>query len=175
MSPYRAADRIMWAVDAMDIQPDDRVLEIGSGHGVALSLIAERLRGGHVVGIDRSPKMIRRAGQRNAEHVEAGTVSLVEADGASADLGDARFDKALAIHVGVFLRGNPAGELDVIRRHLVPDGRLFLSYQPFRAEEIPVTIELVSSRLRANGFEVVDRLEADVRSGRVMCVVATPG
>ena len=32
----KVSDRIRWGVDTLDIQPDDQVLEIGCGHGVAV-------------------------------------------------------------------------------------------------------------------------------------------
>jgi SAM-dependent methyltransferase len=67
----RASERQRRAVEELDIQPGDRVLELGCGHGVAASLVCDNLGpGGHLTAIDRSPKMIEAASSRNAEAAE---------------------------------------------------------------------------------------------------------
>ena len=58
------------------MRPSDRLLEVGCGHGVAVSLVCERLTTGTITAIDRSPKMIEMATRRNREHVDAGRAVL---------------------------------------------------------------------------------------------------
>jgi precorrin-6B methylase 2 len=140
-----AAERLVWAVDVLAVEPTDRLLEIGCGHGVAVSLVCEKLDGGTITAIDRSAKMIEAARKRNAEHVASGvaffqTVSLEEAD-----LGDVRFDKVFAINVG-----------------------LFCSTVPPIAASVPAVLE-------SSGFTVTEILTQDLGRTRVGCVVAGDG
>ena len=166
-----AAERLVWAVDTLAIEPADRLLEVGCGHGVAVSLACERLDGGSIVAIDRSPKMIGMASARNADHVAAGRASFQAVALRDADFGGARFDKVLAVHVGVFLRGDPERELGVIEGCLADGGALHLAWGPFTAEEVPATAERLSAAVTAHGFAVASVLE----EGRSVCVIARAG
>jgi ubiquinone/menaquinone biosynthesis C-methylase UbiE len=123
--------RLRGIVDGMGIAPDDRVLEVGCGHGVAASLVCERLEGGHLVAIDRSAKMIDAATRRNASHVEAGKAEFVVADFEDVDLGDRRFEKILAVRVGLFYR-EPERAQRIAARWLAPGGAVFAVFDPPR-------------------------------------------
>src|SRR5215218_86995 len=87
----KASERFVWAVDTLEVRPADRLLEVGCGHGVAVSLVCERLTTGTITAIDRSPKMIEMATRRNREHVEAGRAVLEAVALEDADLGERRF------------------------------------------------------------------------------------
>ena len=118
--------RLHHLVTRMNIQPDDQVLEIGCGHGVAASLICERLTSGRLLAIDRSPKMIDAAVRRNAVHVEAGTAVFMCAEFESMDFGRQRFNKILAARVALFER-DPAARA-ALQRLLLPGGKAFIAY-----------------------------------------------
>ena len=98
------SERLRKVVDELDIQPGDRVLEIGCGHGVAASYVCERLEGGRLTAVDRSRKMIEAARRRNAGHVEAGRAEFLVAALEHLELGERRFDKIFAVRVGLFHR-----------------------------------------------------------------------
>jgi ubiquinone/menaquinone biosynthesis C-methylase UbiE len=115
------SERLRAVVDRLDIQPGDRVLEIGCGHGVAATLVCERLDGGRLTAIDRSPKMIEAAARRNAEHVERGAAEFIVASLEDADLGDRRFEKVFAVRVGLFHR-EPDRAHRLAERWLAPGG-----------------------------------------------------
>jgi cyclopropane fatty-acyl-phospholipid synthase-like methyltransferase len=163
-----------WAVDRLDVQPRDRVLELGCGHGVAVGLICERLDGGVVVGVDRSPKMIAAASKRNAAHVTAGRARLVTADVGEADLGGERFDKVLAVRFPPLLRGQAGATLATVRDHLVEGGALYVVEHPLAADRLQGAADAIVLRLRQHGF-AVDAIVLEQGDRPAVCVVAADG
>jgi len=121
------SERLRLVVELLDIQPDDEVLEIGCGHGVAATLVCERLEGGHLTAVDRSPKMIEAATRRNAAYVDAGKAEFLLASLEDLDLGERRFDKIFAVRVGLFHR-DPERARDIVTRWLAPGGSLLISF-----------------------------------------------
>ena len=124
----KASERFVWAVDTLEVHPADRLLEVGCGHGVAVSLVCERLTTGTITAIDRSPKMIEMATRRNREHVDAGRAVLETIALEDADLGDRRFDKVFAFNVAPFWQ-EPEAALGAVREHLARDGAIYLFYR----------------------------------------------
>ena len=111
------SERLRSVVEQLGVRPEDRVLEIGCGHGVAATMVCERLTTGSYLGVDRSPKMVAAAAARNpgAEFAVGALETL--------DLGDRRFDLVFAVRVGLFHR-EPARAQELARAWLAPGGRL---------------------------------------------------
>jgi SAM-dependent methyltransferase len=162
-------ERLVWAVETLQVQPADRLLEIGCGPGHAISLVCERLDGGTVTAIDRSEVAIRAARERNLGHAATGKASFLRVALADADFGNERFDKIFAINVNVFWL-EPARELAVIRRLLSPDGALYLFYQPPTAAKAREVAGRVSGQLAANGLTVAPVLVRELSKGVSVCV-----
>ncbi len=118
------SERLRSVVEKLNIRPNERVLEIGCGHGVAATLVCERLEEGHLTAIDRSAKMIQAATRRNAAYVKAGRVDFLVASLEDLDLGDRRFDKIFAVRVGLFHR-DPERARRLVERWLAPGGEVF--------------------------------------------------
>jgi ubiquinone/menaquinone biosynthesis C-methylase UbiE len=123
------SERLRAVVEQLDVQPDDRVLEIGCGHGVAATYVCERLDTGRLTAVDRSPKMIAAAARRNAEHVAAGRAEFLVQRLEELDLGERRFDKVFAVRVGLFHR-EPERARALVERYLAPGGRILVEYDP---------------------------------------------
>jgi ubiquinone/menaquinone biosynthesis C-methylase UbiE len=123
------SERLRSIVDQLSIRPDDRVLEIGCGHGVAATLACERLEGGHLIAVDRSPKMIKAARRRNAAYVDVGKAEFLVANLEDLDLGDRRFDKIFAVRVGLFQR-EPERARSLVEPWLAPGGAVRAFFDP---------------------------------------------
>jgi SAM-dependent methyltransferase len=171
----RPSERFVWAVDTLAPDPADRVLEVGCGHGVAVSLVCERLTSGRITAIDRSPKMIELAARRNREHIAAGRAVLKTAALEQADFGDERFDKAFAFNVAPFWL-QPEQALGIVRPHLAPGGAFYLFWdarhtQPGRARKLA---DELCEKLRLAELRLVQVLVQDLRPVPAVCVVGRP-
>jgi SAM-dependent methyltransferase len=121
------------ALELLELQPADAVLELGCGSGRLLSALAARLRSGFAVGVDPSELMVRHAQARNRHWIARGRAQVRSAH--SGDLGafpDGRFDKVLGAHV-VYFWSDPRRDLAEIRRVLRPGGALLLGFFPAEA------------------------------------------
>lgn len=170
----KAAERLVWAVETLDVGPDDHLLEIGCGHGVAVSLVCERLEGGTITAIDRSETMLALARGRNRELIASGKAVVRAAALPRADFGGKRFDKIFAIRVGLFWK-QPATALGSVRQLLVPGGTVYLFHES-PAWQGEGTTQAFTNRatdiLRDQGFSVTAVLCKDLQPGQIACIVA---
>jgi SAM-dependent methyltransferase len=171
----KASERFVWAVDTLEVRPADRLLEVGCGHGVAVSLVCERLTAGTITAIDRSPKMIEMATRRNREHVDAGRAVLEAVALEEADFRDRRFDKAFAFNVAPFWQ-QPEAALGTVREHLTRHGAVYLFWDarhsaPERARDLGNEL---ADRLRDGGFSVDRVLVEDLRPVPAVCAIGRP-
>jgi trans-aconitate methyltransferase len=159
--------RVRWAVQRLNVDPDDQVLEIGCGAGVAVSLVCDQLGRGSITGIDRSATAIARATQRNVEHVASGKAVLRQVDLAALALPGRRFHKIFAINVNLFWLPSAAAELATIRNHLRPDGVLRLFYETPDSGRTRQVADRAAAALRHHAFSSV---VIDTVSPRLFCI-----
>lgn len=152
MTSARNPDRLVRAVEILDVAADQHVLEIGCGSGVAVSMVCERLGTGRITGIDRSPTAIARATRRNAADIAAGKAVLRRVELAGLDLPDDSFDTIFGVNVNLFWVRPAGAALATLRRLLRADGRLHLMYEMPPGREPSRTGEVVRSALDAAGF-----------------------
>ncbi|MEV1244526.1 class I SAM-dependent methyltransferase [Nonomuraea sp. NPDC050022] len=121
--------RNIWAVRLLDVQPTDRVLEIGFGPGIAIAEFAARATQGHVFGVDHSQAMVRRATRHNAAAVRARRVHLTCASVERLPGFGGPLDAILAVNSLGFWP-DPVARLRELRGLLRPGGRIALVSQP---------------------------------------------
>jgi ubiquinone/menaquinone biosynthesis C-methylase UbiE len=110
-----------WAIGLMSIQPDDFVLDIGCGGGVAIGEIARIATNGFVAGVDYSEIMVRQALKHNAAAVCATRVEIRNGSISNLPFKDESFDKAYAIESFNFWP-DPIAGLKEVHRVLRPRG-----------------------------------------------------
>ncbi len=160
-------ERSCWTVDLLHIDPDDRVLELGCGPGVALEHVARRLLSGTVVGIDHSPVMVKQATSRNREAIAAGR-ALVRVGPIMEDVRAAGgpFTKVFSVNVIQFMPDKTAF-FRLLYAKLAPAGIVATTYQPrnknpTRADAIAMA-DQISAAMKSAGFGKIHVEERDFK------------
>jgi ubiquinone/menaquinone biosynthesis C-methylase UbiE len=110
------------SVAALDLCPEDTILELGCGPGMALKQMASAATRGLVIGLDSSPDMLAQAARRNRATMRAGRTRLVLGRFDALPFHSESVDKILAVNVAYFFRDN-ADELREAHRVLRPGGK----------------------------------------------------
>lgn len=111
------------AIELLDIAEQDDVLEIGFGPGWALKKMAKFARTGKIIGVDRSPTMLRQAQARNRAAIEDGKLKLIQGSFEQLPLESATVDKVLAVNV-IYFCSTTGTALAEARRVLRPGGTM---------------------------------------------------
>lgn len=146
--------RLLWAVEVLDPQPNDQVLEIGCGSGVAAGLICDRLERGRLLAIDRSEAGVDRTRRRNAHHIDAGRLSVRHIDLATLRVPVKRLDRVFAFNVNLFWVRDCHNEVGLLHERLSPGGAAYLFFDAARREQVPTIVEKTSASLAQAGFRI---------------------
>ena len=122
-------ERIRWTLSLLDLKPDDRILEIGFGPGIAVEQASQIASKGFVAGVDHSEVMLRQAVRRNARAIDNGRVALQLASAAELPRFGEPFDKIFSIN-SIHFWPNPIESLKEMRELLKPSGLLAVTMQP---------------------------------------------
>jgi ubiquinone/menaquinone biosynthesis C-methylase UbiE len=109
-------------IHEMDLQPGDRVLDLGCGIGWATRMIAARLTQGSAAGVDISDEMISRA---QADPTNPHNISFVNAPATALPFEDSFFDKVFSVESLYYYPDIPAA-LKEVSRVMKPGGLAYL-------------------------------------------------
>ena len=146
---YENRERITWAIEQLDIQPDDFLLEIGVGPGLGIERAAGKAYNGLAAGIDLSETMIGQARRRNARGIGEGHIELRQADVSNLPYEENSFDKVFAIN-SLHHWPDPASGLRECRRVLKAGGLVAIIEQPHGVQS--------EAAIRRRGDELVRQL-----------------
>jgi arsenite methyltransferase len=115
------------ALAQLDVQPDERVLEVGFGGG---DLLSSLLRSGakEVVGIDISDAIVARARRRFRREARGGRLRLLTGSAEALPRREGGFDKVASVNTVYFWK-RPAAVLAEFARVTRSGGRLVLAFQ----------------------------------------------
>ncbi len=120
------ADLIEECLNALELQKDDALLDLGFGGGRALQRAATMTEG-PLFGVDFSPDVVAE-GQRSLRGlIRSGRLTLLSADVLELPLADGLFTKILTTNTIYFWPDLPAA-LVSLARVLAPEGRLVIGF-----------------------------------------------
>lgn len=159
------------ALAALRVNPGDRILEIGFGHGRTLEQLVAAAPSGFVAGLDHSSEMYAMAHRRCAPLLPSGRLELHLGSSLAMPYPDGHFDRVLAVHTLYFWR-NPTEHLREIHRVMKDNGVCVLGFRPKEdphAASFPETVYTFFSR------DVVRDLLFDVGFGKIDLSEPVPG
>jgi ubiquinone/menaquinone biosynthesis C-methylase UbiE len=167
-------NRIHWTLSLLDIQPDDRLLEIGFGPGFAVELASKIASEGWIAGVDHSGVMVRQASKRNARSIRDGKVVLRLGSVSNLPTFNEPFDKIFTIN-SIHFWNDPVDCLKTLRKQLRPGGLIAVTIQPrSRSATDETTLEMgkeIAMNLNRAGFSQVTLEIKQLRPVSVACAL----
>jgi ubiquinone/menaquinone biosynthesis C-methylase UbiE len=112
---------------SLELQDDDRVLDIGFGGGYLLDKMAEKVHCGLIAGIDSSPAMVENARRRFRRAIRTGKMEIRCAQVEAIPYPGETFSKVSSVN-SIFYWSDPAAGLAEIYRVLDVNGWLVLTF-----------------------------------------------
>ncbi|QDW27340.1 class I SAM-dependent methyltransferase [Pedobacter sp. KBS0701] len=155
------------AIDALNLQNHDIVLEIGHGNGGHIAQLLSKAENLKYYGADISETIIVEAEKINQDFVDKGIVHFELTDGATLPFENNQFDKIFTVNT-IYFWSNPGKYLNEIKRVLKPNGifalcfadKKFMQNLPFTAYGFTLyEVEKVQELLASAGFQIKNTLK----------------
>ena len=132
----------------MDLQPNDRILDLGCGTGWASRRMARVAAAGEVVGLDVADEMLRRAQQASSGF---NNVRYIWGSAEKIPAADNSFSKVLSVE-SFYYYADQGKALDELRRVIAPGAKLFILINLYRdnhyslrwVSELKVPVQVLS-------------------------------
>jgi ubiquinone/menaquinone biosynthesis C-methylase UbiE len=157
----------------MDIQPGDRILDLGCGTGWASRRMARVAVAGEVVGLDVADEMLRRAREASSS---SKNIRYVWGSAEKIPAADNYFGKVLSVE-SFYYYADQGKALDELRRVMAPGAKLFILINLYKdnhyslrwATELKVPVQALSEAeykvlLEKHGFKNVEARRIPDRS-----------
>lgn len=127
----KLSKRLADIINALPLNENVRVLEIGCGTGAMAREISSRIKNGYILAIDRSYKAIQQAVKGSTQEIKTGKLSFrqVSVEEFKLEPNEKLFDIAVAIRVGALDGRHPEIEekaLQSIKKAMAKNGKLFI-------------------------------------------------
>jgi len=167
-------ERIHWTLALLDIKPDDRILEIGFGPGVAIELASKMASEGFIAGVDHSEVMVRQASRRNDRAIRGGRVMLQLGSVSNLPKFNESFDKIFSIN-SIHFWHEPVDCLKELWKLLRPGGLIAVTIQPRSRSATDATTreigEEVTMNLKRAGFSQCKLEIRQIKPVSVACAI----
>lgn len=168
-------ERNYWAVDLLNLQPQDRVLEIGFGPGVAMRKMSAIVTQGTVFGIDRSEVMLSQASRRNREGIAHGRVRLFLGSVSALPEFGGKLDKVIDVNSFQFW-DKPVDYLKALREKMASGGAIAIAHQPRKPgatdADADQAAEKFSALLVEAGFRNIRINKKTMKPVSTVCILA---
>lgn len=168
------------AFEAISVQADDRILEIGFGTGNLIKEMAKKIEDGFIEGIDFSDSMISIARKRNKKMISQNKLKLLKGNFDERVYSKESFDKVCSVNT-IYFWPEPEQTAKKIAEILKPDGRFvtaFVDAENLKQKQFDGEIfrlygkDEIKSLLIENGFASVSVNSKKAGTSLFHCVVA---
>ncbi|RLJ73551.1 class I SAM-dependent methyltransferase [Pedobacter alluvionis] len=155
------------AIDALNLQNNNTILEIGHGNGGHIAQLLSKAENLKYYGADISETIIAEAEKINQDFVDKGIVHFELTDGDTLPFESNQFDKIFTVNT-IYFWGNPSKYLNEIKHTLKPTGILALCFADKTfMQNLPFTsygftlyeVEKVQELLESAGFKIKNTLK----------------
>lgn len=159
------------AVEALEMQHGETVLEIGCGPGDAVARLVRAGQSRRIVAIDHAPAMVEAARTLNKPAIREGIVDIRECSVSEMPFRDGSFDAVLAVNSVQFW---PHLRLDLkaVLRILKPGGRILIAMRMTMEPRARRRCEMLLRALPNAGYVEVTMEEATTRAVKVALIGA---